>query len=141
MGRSDAVAVLVIIVFVAVAVLLIRLGHDKMDRDRVRNYIEARGGRMLEISWAPFRLGWIGRPAGRLYAVRFVAGDGSEHAALCQTSGWAGVFFTEDRVVQLAPGRVDELETLREENRRLRAELDRLRRGGAGPEETAIREM
>jgi hypothetical protein len=116
--------------FVALAIV-IRLLAGGMDGDRVRAYIEKRGGRLLSSGWAPFGKGWFGEKSDRIYEVRYLDGDGNEHEASCKTSMFTGVYFTEDRIVRssqrpahepLADSRLSELEL---ENRRLREELRR----------------
>ena len=85
---------------------------------------------MIEANWEPFGPGWFGEQEGnRIYAVRYLDRDGNEHEAHCKTSMWTGVYFTEDRIVKHA-GRADgQQSSLEEENRRLREEVERLRRG------------
>ena len=70
--------------------------------------------------------------------MRYLDRDGNEHVAHCKTSLFTGVYFTEDRIVRYAPrpaedaaGEADAL-ALAEENRRLRAELERMRAGARG---------
>ncbi len=124
-----------VLIFVAVAALVVvfRVLLGSVDKDRVRHYVESRGGRFLEARWNPFGPGWFGEKSDRIYQVRYVDQHGNEHHAHCKTSMWTGVYFTQDEIVsspqptQLA----HEPESLEEENRRLREELARLRREGA----------
>jgi hypothetical protein len=122
---------LIFIGFAALAIL-IRIMLGGMDGTRVRNYIEARGGRLLSSNWAPFGRGWFGEKSDRIYAVRYVDRDGNEHEASCKTSLFTGVYFTEDQIVRYAAPRQNtqndsHLSQLEQENRRLRAELERVR--------------
>src|SRR5687767_12772414 len=73
-----------------------------MDGDRVKEYVESRGGKLLEKNWAPFGKGWFGEKNDRIYEVRYVDKDGNEHRATCKTSLWSGVYWTEDRIVRYA---------------------------------------
>lgn len=116
--------------FIALAIV-IRLFAGGMDGDRVRAYVEERGGRLLASGWAPFGKGWFGEKSDRIYEVRYLDSDGNEHEASCKTSMFTGVYFTEDRIVRYAQrptqepqddSRFTELEL---ENRRLRDELKR----------------
>ncbi len=116
--------------FIALAIV-IRLFAGEMDGDRVRAYVEERGGRLLASGWAPFGKGWFGEKSDRIYEVRYLDSDGNEHEASCKTSMFTGVYFTEDRIVRYAQrptqepqddSRFTELEL---ENRRLRDELKR----------------
>jgi hypothetical protein len=77
----------------------------------------------------PFGPGWFGEKSDRIYAVRYLDKDGNEHEARCKTSMWTGVYFTQDEIVRHAKRPSDKQESLEEENRRLRDELERLKRG------------
>ena len=121
---------LVFIGFIVLAIV-IRLLAGGMDGDRVRSYIEQRGGRLLSSGWAPFGKGWFGEKSDRIYEVRYLDRDGNEHEATCKTSLFTGVYFTEDRIVSYGdePRSVtrddSRLSLLEQENRRLREELNR----------------
>lgn len=116
--------------FIVVAVV-IRLLAGGMDRDRVRSYIEERGGRLLSSNWAPFGTGWFGEKSDRIYEVRYLDAGGNEHHATCKTSLLTGVYLTEDLIVRhvkpLPAQRTPDLAELEQENRRLRAELEQLK--------------
>jgi hypothetical protein len=120
-----------------------------LDKNRITEYIQQRGGRIVSISWAPFGKGWFGEKEERIYEVVYYDTTGNQHFATCKTSMWTGVFWTEDRVTHpkskwydsLSPtneprkpliGQIpreagedeaDELRRLREENARLREQL------------------
>ncbi|AWM42377.1 hypothetical protein C1280_24910 [Gemmata obscuriglobus] len=111
---------------------MIRLAAGGMDHDRIRQYVEERGGKVLDSSWSPFGPGWFGEKSDRIYGVRYLDRDGNEHEAHCKTSMWTGVYFTEDRIVRYAERpapATDTMTSLEAENRRLREELERLRQG------------
>jgi hypothetical protein len=142
---GNAGVVFIVILFVVVAVV-IRLMAGGLDQDRVRSYVESRGGRFLDSSWAPFGKGWFGEKNDRIYEVRFLDGQGNEHHASCKTSLFSGVYFTDDRIVRHAKAGTDEQAdhdsgivaegdlqriALEEENRRLREEVERLKRAEA----------
>jgi hypothetical protein len=116
---------------IVVLALLIRLAAGGLDHDRVREYVESRGGKIIESNWSPFGPGWFGEKSDRIYAVRYLDKDGNEHQAHCKTSMWTGVYFTQDQIVKYAERPSDKQESLEEENRRLRDELERLKRGTA----------
>jgi hypothetical protein len=148
----DGVVAVVGFFFLIVGVLVaFRLFLGTMDHSRVEEYIEARGGRVIDKQWNPFGPGWFGSQHERIYDVRYEDRDGNLHDANCKTSLLAGVYFTEDRVVasaeELRSGRAGRPLTtdagedndtdlaahraslLAEENHRLRAEIERLKRG------------
>jgi hypothetical protein len=117
--------------------------------NRITDYVQQRGGRIVSINWAPFGKGWFGEKEERIYEVVYYDNAGSQHFATCKTSMWTGVFWTEDRVTHSKPGwydsvsptneprkpiirqipqkatedDADELRRLREENARLKKQL------------------
>ncbi|MFN8423122.1 MAG: hypothetical protein U0470_06920 [Anaerolineae bacterium] len=127
---DDGVPYVVLFVIVAIG---LRIVAGTMDGDRVRMYIERRGGRLLSSFWTPFGKGWFGERSDRIYVVRYLDESGDEHEAHCKTSLFTGVYFTEDHIVRSGEHRLDEpndasrVAELERENRRLRAELDRAR--------------
>lgn len=134
-AMGDAGIVVIIVLVIAVAIV-IRLVAGGMDHDRVRQYVESRGGRVIDAYWAPFGKGWFGEKNDRIYGVRFVDADGNEHEASVKTSLFSGVYFSEDRIVRRADRGGDDAEAsagderaeaLEAENRRLREELERLK--------------
>ena len=135
----------VVFILVPIAVIVavvIRLAAGGLDQDRVSTYIEAQGGEMIDANWAPFGPGWFGEKNDRIYQVRYLDHDGNEHEAFAKTSMWTGVYLTEDRIVRYAKAPVDQedVESLEEENRRLRAELERLKRQQDSGNSDAIKE-
>lgn len=124
----------IIVPLFVVLAIVIWLFARSMDGDRIEQYIESRGGTLLEKHWAPFGRGWFGEKSDRIYEVRYLDKDGNEHQATCKTSLWSGVYWTEDLIVDYAQppdSGTATLESLQEENRRLREENERLRRGEA----------
>ena len=124
------IAFLVIPIVVVIAVVF-RLIAGGIDRDRIREYVESRGGRVLEVRWAPFGPGWFGEKSDRIYSVRYLDSSGNEHDAHCKTSMWTGVYLTQDGMVHNAAppvARHAPLSELEAENQRLREELEQLRR-------------
>jgi hypothetical protein len=116
----------IIVAVVIVVLILLRLTKGGMDRGRINSYIEAHGGRLIDASWRPFGPGWLGKHYDRIYKVRYLDKDGNHHHAYCKTSGWSGVYFTDDNIDQYAKAPEDQ-RSLEEENRRLHEELERLR--------------
>jgi len=117
---------ILLVVFAVLAVALVfRLLAGQLDDGRVRRHIEEQGGHLIEKRWNPFGKGWLGEKNARIYEVRYRDRDGNIRRATCKTSALAGVYFTEDRVVS---GSQAERDPLVEENRRLRREIERLKR-------------
>ena len=121
----------VVFIFVAVAfvAVVIRVVAGAMDHERLNGYVAERGGRVIEQHWNPFGRGWFGSQNERIYDVRYEDADGNVHYATCKTSLLAGVYLTEDQIVERSGSTAsDDRETqLERENRELREELDRLR--------------
>jgi len=123
----------VLIPLVLLVIVGIRLAAGGLDRTRVKEYVESRGGQLIETTWEPFGPGWFGEKSDRIYSVHYRDRDGNEHRAHCKTSMWTGVYFTQDSIVKRAAGDEAEArrsvtrESLEEENRRLRAELEELK--------------
>ncbi|MCA8964419.1 MAG: hypothetical protein H6838_16050 [Planctomycetes bacterium] len=118
------------VLLIAVA-LVFRLLAGGMDKDRIDDYVRERGGKVRSKSWAPFGKGWFGERNARIYEVEYEDKHGDVHRATVKTSMFAGVYLTEDRVVRRASEKpadrdeVSELERLRDENARLKAEITR----------------
>ncbi len=144
-----------VVALVAFVVLLVVGGWAltiSLDKNRITDYIQQRGGRVVSVSWAPFGHGWFGEKEERLYEVVYYDSAGTQHFATAKTSLFTGVFWTEDRVAHgkagwydsASPGNpagrtlirqlpqapeaadADELRRLREENARLREQLGEL---------------
>lgn len=141
----------VVVVLFVLAGIGIWMFSMSLDKNRITDYVEQRGGRIISIGWAPFGKGWFGEKEERIYEVVYYDKDGNQHFATCKTSFWTGVYWTEDRVTHskskwydsLAPGnepgsplidqipkgeeknKEEELRHLREENARLREQLGR----------------
>jgi hypothetical protein len=124
----------IVIPAVILLALIVRLAAGGMDHDRIREYVESRGGTILRSSWAPFGPGWFGEKSDRIYQVDYLDGDGNQHQAHCKTSMWSGVYFTKDEIVSYAerPAAGEPDSSLEAENRRLREELQRLKRQQRG---------
>jgi hypothetical protein len=131
-------------------VILLWVGTMALDKGRIRDYVEGHGGRVVSISWAPFGRGWFGEKEERIFEVVYYDGEGNQHFATAKTSLFTGVYWTEDRVTHPRAGWYDslpprnergnplitklprssadhgddELQRLREENARLRKELE-----------------
>ena len=76
-------------------VILLRVIADRMDRERIREYLEAKGGKVLDITWEPFGPGWFGSESERIYEVTFRMRKGAVLKATCKTSLFSGVYWTE----------------------------------------------
>lgn len=78
--------------FLGVAVLA-RLIADRLDRQRIRDNLGARGCRTLGIHWDPFGPGWFGEKSDRIYEVVYETPTGGRVVAHCKTSLFSGVYW------------------------------------------------
>jgi hypothetical protein len=86
-----------------------------LDKDRIADYLQKGGGRLVHLSCAV-----VGRE--RIYEVVYDDQAGNQHFATCKTAMGAGVYWTDDRVTH-PKDESEELRQLREENARLRQQL------------------
>ncbi len=98
--------VLVIIALVVILVIGARVIAGVIDGDRIRDYLQQRGCTLLKRQWTPFGPGWAGEQSSRLYAIEYRDAAGNRCVASCKTSMLAGVYLTNQRVLEpgLEPG-------------------------------------
>lgn len=92
--------VLVVIALVVVLVIGARVIAGVIDGDRIRDYLQQRGCTLLKRQWTPFGPGWVGEQSSRLYAIEYRDAAGNRCAASCKTSMLAGVYLTNQRVLE-----------------------------------------
>lgn len=128
---SDVGAVIpfVVIGFIVLAIV-IRFAAGSMDNDRIREQIEAEGKKVRRIDWAPMGRGWAGSKNERIYEVVYEDAQGNVHRAYCKTSALAGVYWTEDIIIEPAAGSEINADALAAENQCLREEVERLKKIG-----------
>lgn len=63
-----------------------------LDRDRIRQYVEKAGGKIVEIDRMPFGPGWFGSRE-RIYEVKYQTRHGKVLMGTCKTSMFAGVYW------------------------------------------------
>ena len=68
----------IVLLFVLFAVA-IWFATFSMDRQRIANYVEERGGRIISIDWAPFGRGWFGEKNDRIFEVVYYDNAGNQH--------------------------------------------------------------
>lgn len=83
------------IALVIAAVVLIRVFLHFYDKQRIRDEIEARGGRVISISWNPFGRGWFFEKGERLYEVMYRDHAGRTVTTGCKTSLFTSVYWAE----------------------------------------------
>lgn len=91
-GVTDAARGWLLLGGMVALVLALRLAADRLDRARIRRFVEARGGTVVDIAWQPFGRGWFGEKGERVYAVTFTDDAGRRQEARFKTSLWSGVW-------------------------------------------------
>jgi len=129
---AEALPIFIVVVVVMIGLSLVfRLGAGSMDDGRIREHIEQAGGQVRSIDWAPFGQGWFGSKNERIYEVVYEDAASNVHRAYCKTSALAGVYWTEDTIIEPAKTQATDstagAKDLAEENRRLREEIERLK--------------
>ena len=92
---SDASSVLVILLVIGAAFVIRRM-TGRFDYDRIREYIERGGGKVLDIKWNRFGPGWLGSGSERIYEVRYTTRHGKTCTGTCKTGMFSGVYWTGD---------------------------------------------
>ncbi len=136
-GNAGAIIPFVVIGFIVLAVL-IRFAAGSSDDGRIRDSIEQQGGKIRSINWSPFGRGWFGSKNERIYEVVYEDAQGKVHQAYCKTSMFSGVYWTDDKIVESPitmdsqsgsdPGTEADDNNLVAENKRLKAELERMKK-------------
>ncbi|GJM24922.1 MAG: hypothetical protein DHS20C16_13370 [Phycisphaerae bacterium] len=78
----------------------VRLLEGAIDRNRIKRYVEDRGGETLQIKWRLFGPGWLGNKNQRMYRVVYRDADGRDHRTNCKTSMFSDVYFTGDIILK-----------------------------------------
>ena len=113
-----------LVFLVIILAIVVRLCAGSFDGDRVEQYIKAMGGELLDKSWDPFGPGWFGEKDSRIYEIVYRDREGIVHRAHVKTSAMAGVYLTNDRIIEDRPARSVEEE--KAELRRRLAELEKM---------------
>jgi len=92
------------LIFVALLIALaIRIAMHFVDKNRIKDEIEAKGGRVLSISWNPFGRGWFFEKGERHYAVTYTDVSGATISTGCKTSFFTGVYWAEGPRTETPP--------------------------------------
>jgi hypothetical protein len=119
-----------ILIGVIILAIIIRIIAGSMDSDRVKEDIEAKGGKMISKEWAPFGKGWIGEKNDRIYEVFYIDKDGNKHKAYVKTSLLSAVYYASDEIIEYANYIQTTEETsdaLKIENEKLKREIEELK--------------
>jgi hypothetical protein len=75
--------------------LAIRIVMHFVDKSRIKDEIESKGGRVISIAWNPFARGWFFEKGERHYEVSYVDRSGGTISTTCKTSLFTGIYWAE----------------------------------------------
>ncbi len=127
------------IFLIILAIPVIWMVTHNLDRNRITDYVQQRGGRIVSINWAPFGKGWFGEKEERIYEVVYYDNTGNQHFATCKTNMWTGVFWTEDRVTHGKSGWYDSLSPTNEPGKPIIRQIPQEPRNDDGDELQRLR--
>jgi hypothetical protein len=91
---STFVSILEVLAILVLA-FVIRNLQGYFDRKRIQEYVEGRGGKIIDIAYRRFGPGWLGSNE-RLYQVSYRDRDGRDATGICKTREFSGVYWTDD---------------------------------------------
>ena len=104
-----------------------RFVAGQWDRERIAAEVEARGGTVESIEWAPLGHGFLGERGERIYEVAWRDRKGRRQQGTCKTSLLSGIYWHGDglagREVGAQAEAEQEMARLRKENARLKRQL------------------
>jgi hypothetical protein len=77
------------------AAIAIRVVFHFVDKARIKDAIQSKGGRLISIHWNPFGRGWFFEKNERHYSVVYTDRSGAKVFATCKTSLFTGVYWAE----------------------------------------------
>lgn len=77
------------------AAITIRIVMHFVDKNRIHQEVEAKGGKVVSIAWNPFGPGWFFEKNERHYTVTYTDPSGATKIAACKTSLFTGVYWSE----------------------------------------------
>jgi hypothetical protein len=91
------------ILLVPVAALAIRVALHFLDKARIKEEVEAKGGRIISINWNPFGRGWFFERNERYYNVTYKDRSEAIISTSCKTSLFTGVYWAERPSIEEPP--------------------------------------
>jgi uncharacterized OB-fold protein len=73
----------------------IRIAMHFVDKNRIKDEVEGKLGRVVSIAWNPFGRGWFFEKGERHYDVNYVDRSGDTVSTSCKTSLFTGVYWAE----------------------------------------------
>jgi hypothetical protein len=75
--------------------LAVRIVMHFVDKGRIKDEVELKGGRVISITWNPFARGWFFEKNERHYSVVYIDRSGATVSATCKTSLFTGVYWAD----------------------------------------------
>lgn len=75
--------------------LAIRVVMHFVDKSRIKDEVESKGGRIISISWNPFGRGWFFEKNERHYSVTYTDRAGATVSTICKTSLFTGIYWAD----------------------------------------------
>ena len=75
--------------------ILVRIAMHFVDKNRIKDEVETKLGRVVSITWNPFGRGWFFERGERHYDVSYVDRSGATVSTSCKTSFFTGVYWAE----------------------------------------------
>ena len=84
------------LIFLALFIaLVIRVSMHFIDKNRIKDEVEAKGGRIMSITWNPLGRGWFFEKGERHYQVDYIDHSGVTVSTGCKTSLFTGIYWAE----------------------------------------------
>jgi ribosomal protein S27AE len=77
------------------AAIAIRVAMHFIDKNRIKDEVESKLGRVVSIAWNPFGRGWFFEKNERHYDVTYVDRSGATVSTTCKTSLFTGVYWAD----------------------------------------------
>ena len=84
-----------IFLFALAAGVAVRVVLHFVDKSRIKDEIESKGGRVISIRWDPFGRGWFFEKNERHYSVTYTDRSGANISTNCKTSVFTGVYWAD----------------------------------------------
>jgi uncharacterized OB-fold protein len=95
-----------LLAMVLLAALAFRVVMHFVDKNRIKDEVEGKLGRIVSIHWNPFGRGWFFEKGERHYDVTYVDRSGQTVSTGCKTSLFTGVYWAEGPKLTEPPARI-----------------------------------
>lgn len=92
--------------FAVAAAICIRVVMHFVDKNRIKDEVESKGGRIVSIHWNPFARGWFFEKNERHYDVTYTDRSGVPISTTCKTSLFTGVYWADGPRLEEPPPRI-----------------------------------